>query len=343
MDCRFTTTGVHRPAGPPCQPGLSRNRRWLANCSCVLLLIAAGCTAIRERTARRSAECRDLCSQATAAHATGRSEEAGRLLDQALRQRPEDAEVQVRLAETMWQLGRRDEALAEFSRLAHESRSDVKLLSRYALALCETGQVHEADVWAQSALTIDPVNADALLVRARCAAQRADYAASLAAYHELLQVAPEHAEARLGMAQVQIARGQPDLAAPVLRSLLQHPWTSTTLQHEVEWALGRAYAASGRWEEAARLMEQSIAQRASTADDWCQFATVQSRSGQIEAARSSVQHALQLDNGHAGARQLVEELTAGNLPGGVKPAQFQTATRPGERTALHSVEPLSPR
>lgn len=337
MDCRFATSGVRGSSGLSGRPRIVVWRR-LAAGSLAALLLLGGCQSLREKSARRSAECSDLCSQAAAAHETGRDDEARQLLDLAVRQRPEDTEARARLAETMWQLGRKEEALAELSRLAHESRSDVKLLSRYATALCETGQIQEAEVWAQSALAVDPVNAEALLVRARCAAQRADYAASLAAYHELLQVAPEHAEARLGMAQVQIARGQPELAAPVLRSLLQHPWSSTIVQHETEWSLGRAYAAVGRWEDAAPLMERAIAHRASTADDWCQLATAQARCGQSEAAVTSVRHALQLDSQHAGARQLSQELASGNPAGGVKPARFDSPSRPGERTALHTRE-----
>jgi tetratricopeptide (TPR) repeat protein len=337
MDCRFATSGVCEPAGPRRRRAIMICHRLAACCvACVLFL--PGCQSLRERAARRSVECSNLCTQAAAAHATGRNDEARHLLDRALQQHPEETEARIRLADTMWQLGRRDEALEQFSRLARESRSDVKLLSRYATALCETGQIQEADVWAQSALTIDPVNAAALLVRARCAAQRADYSASLAAYHELLQIAPDHAEARLGMAQVQIARGQPELAAPVLRSLLQHPWASTNVQREAEWSLGRAYAATGRWEEAARLMEQSVAQRTSTADDWCQLANVQARNGQLEASQSSVRHALEIDARHAGARQLAQELAGGDPAAGVKPARFQTASKPAERTALHSTE-----
>lgn len=337
MDCRIATPGVSEPAGPCRRRGIGVCKRLVA-CCLTGMLILAGCQTLRERAARRSAECSDLCSQAAAAHETGRNDEARQLLDQARRQRPEDTEVRIRLAEMMWQVGRRDEALEEFSSLAHESRSDVKLLSRYATALCETGQIQEADVWAQSALSVDPLNADALLVRARCAAQRADYSASLAAYHELLQVSPEHAEARLGMAQVQIARGQPELAAPVLRNLLQHPWASTIVRHEAEWALGRAYAATGRWEDAARLMEQAIAQRASTADDWCQLATAQARCGQVVASSSSVQHALQIDGNHAGARQLSQELANGSSAGGVKSAAFQGEMTPARRTAFQTDE-----
>lgn len=337
MNCRFATSGVCDPAGSCRRRGIAVCRR-LAACGVVCVLILAGCQTLRERAARRSAECSDLCSQAAAAHETGRSDEARQLLDQARRQRPEDIEVRTRLAEMMWQVGRRAEALEEFSALAHESRSDVKLLSRYATALCETGQIQEADVWAQSALSVDPVNAEALLVRARCAAQRADYSAALAAYHELLQVSPDHAEAQLGMAQVQIARGQPELAAPVLRTLLQHPWASTIVQHEAEWALGRAYAATGRWEDAARLMEQAIAQRASTADDWCQLATAQARCGQIAESGSSVQHALQLDDRHEGARLLSEELARSSAPDGVERAGFQGELTPARRTSYQGSE-----
>lgn len=340
MDCRLATSGVRGPSGLFGRRGVGDWRR-VAACLLGGLLLLGGCQSLREKSARRSAECSDLCSQAAAAHETGRSDEARLLLEEAMRQRPDDTEARTRLAETMWQLGRKEQALAEFSRLAHESRSDVKLLSRYATALCETGQIQEAEVWAQSALSVDPVNADALLVRARCAAQRADYAASLAAYHELLQVAPEHAEARLGMAQVQIARGQPELAAPVLRSLLQHPWSSTLVQHEAEWSLGRAYAAVGRWEDAAPLMERAIAHRAATADDWCQLATAQARCGRNEASVTSVRHALQLDSRHAGARQLSQELAEGSSGGGVKPARFESPSRPEARTALHSTDDAS--
>lgn len=102
--------------------------------------------------------------------------------------------------------------------------------------------------------------------------------------------------------------------------------------------LGRAYAATGRWEDAARLMERAIAQRASTADDWCQLATAQARCGQIVASSASAQHALQLDDQHAGARQLSQELANGSLAGGVKPAAFQGEMTPARRTAFQADE-----
>ena len=285
-----------------------------------------GCHSVRERAAQSSAECSDLCRQAIVAHENGEKQAAERLVEQALQQRPEETEARAKLAETLWQVGRQDESLRELGQLARESRTDVKLLARYAKALCETRQFAEADLWAQSALSVDPVNLDALLVRARCAQAREDYPAAIAAYLELLQVAPEHSEALLGMAQVQIARGQPELAAPVLRSLLQHPFAPTALRLEAEWSLGEAYLASGRWEDAARSLEASIARRPSTAEDWCQLANAQVQSGQSAAATVSLQRAFQLDGRNLRARQLADELAQRAEPADIQPAQFSKPT-----------------
>lgn len=336
MDCRLATSGVSDPAGPCRRRGIAVCKRFVA-CGVVCLLILAGCQTLRERAARHSAECSDLCSQAATAHETGRYDEARQLLDQARRQRPEDTEVRLRLAEMMWQVGRHDEALEEFSSLAHESRSDVKLLSRYATALCETGQIQEADVWAQSALTVDPLNAEALLVRARCAAQRADYSASLAAYHELLQVSPDHADALLGMAQVQIARATgtrgPRPAEPAAASM--------GFNHRAARSRMGARPGICRHRTLGGRRPADGTGNRTTGFNGRRLVPARDGAGPLRPDRRfqcQHQHALQLDDQHAGARQLSQELANGSSAGGVKPAAFQGEMTPARRTAFQADE-----
>ena len=72
-----------------------------------------GCAAIQQQVARRSEKCGSLCEQAREAREQGWSDQAELLLNEAIRHRPKDVETRRQLAETMWDAGRHDEALAE--------------------------------------------------------------------------------------------------------------------------------------------------------------------------------------------------------------------------------------
>ncbi len=260
-----------------------------------------------------------MCSQADKEKESGRMARADQLLDQALRKSPRDLEVQRQLADSLWDVGRRREALDQLTRLADAHPHDMRLTLRLATWLSEIGHYEEALTRLQPALVLEPNSTSALQLKAEIETAQGDDDAALVTYQRLCQLESSQADAMMRMGKIYLQRAQADRAAPLFRSVLAHPRASTAQQFEAQWELGVAYAASERWNDAAAHLAAAATLREMSADDWHALAYAQYRNGNATESKSAISHALALEPRHAPATALAATLAQADLV----PAAFE--------------------
>lgn len=277
----------------------NRMRMGIVFVTCLALL---GCSAMRRQVVQRREACDALCKQAKAARSEGAPDRADLLLNEAVRQRPDDLETRRHLAEAMWDCGRQQDAISEYRELTETHPRDPRLPKRLAEMLWSEGQKEQAAKMAEQALRLNPTCTEALLVKARTEAARRELDASVATYIRLTRAAPDLIDAKLELAEVHVERGFSNQACTILRDVLGNQNLTEGQRADVEWKLGLAYAAADRWAEAASHLGNSIARRESTGGDWQMLVVAKSLAGQdtddIEsrAVLASGRHSTEVDS-----------------------------------------------
>ncbi|HET6425876.1 MAG TPA: tetratricopeptide repeat protein [Planctomycetaceae bacterium] len=284
-----------------------------------------GCASVRSRLSHRAAECSQLCEESRSARDAGRKDQAEQYLDAAIRRRPRDADTQLQLAEELWSSGRQLAAAEEVTKVLESSPNDIHAAVRLAQMQLEIGRTEAAYQAAQLAVRIDPACPEALRMKAILEERRGDTDAALTAALRLVDASPDDVEAVLQLAMLYRRRGQPNRAAPLLRSARQHSLATLEQREEAGWQLGLAYADSQRWADAQAAMHPVVHERATmTAEDWYQYALVESQCGHAEQAVAAAHQALVQQPKHPAANELARKLEMAGTRTAVLPAGFQT-------------------
>lgn len=310
----------------------------LASTSCGIF---TGCSGLRQRLAHRSAECSQLCEESRQARAAGHDDHADQLLNAAIRRRPTETQARLDLAEELWSSGRQIAAADLLAKMATERPDDAPLLIRLARMEYEIGRTATAEQILRSACQFDPDNPEGIRLKAEIAAAHQDWDTSLATYHRLVQILPDDLNAPLAMAAIHIQRGQSDRAAPMLRTIAQHPQATTAQRRKAKWQLGLCYVHADRWSDAAQSMQAAIQGGPASAEEWYRLAYVQVRMGDEIAAETSLREALSLQPHHQAARELAVRLPMGSdatsppvVPAGFIPQATADIPRPDHRSRL---------
>ncbi len=293
----------------------------LAVVSVGLTAMATGCASVRQHLSHRSSECSQLCEEARSARDAGRTDDANQYLDAAMRRRPTDDETRLQLAEELWHSGRQLAAADEVERILAASPGDLQAAIRLTQMQLEIGRTEAAYQALQLALRQEPDLPEVLRLKSILEERRGDLDAALATSVRLVHTTPEDLEAHLRLAVLYRRRGQPDRAAPLLRSASQCPLATAEQKQEAAWQLGLAYADCQRWTDAHDVMSGVIKQGPKlTAEDWYQFAQVEAQCSHPDAANRAVKEALALQPRHPRALALSQRLDG--------PAVSQTAILP---------------
>lgn len=265
---------------------------------------------MQKRISQDSAKCGALCAQAREARERGNAEQANQYINEALKQKPSDIETRRQLAETMWNSGRRREAVEEFAALLSQQPKDARLASRLAMMQWETNRRVEAAETAEVVLKLDQQSKDAWLIRARHQVAKHEFDEAMSSYIHLSQLAPDDVIPMIELAELHLKRGHPDRACPLFRSAMQHPATTPEQHAEIEWLLGIAYTRSQRWSLAVPVLEHAISRRKASAEEWCFLGWTRLQSGDVTGAQSDLQRAFQCDPNSSSARSLADQLEA---------------------------------
>jgi tetratricopeptide (TPR) repeat protein len=287
------------------------SRLFVGLCSVGLLFSCQpGCQALQKRALRRSAQCEALCAQARAAREAGNTDQANECLNAAIRQHPSDLETRRQLGETMWNSGRKVEALQEFTALRELYPNDARLASRLAVMEWESNQRLAASKTAIDALSLDPQSKEAWLIRARAEAERGELDDALASYLRLSQIVPNDLNVQLELGELHLKRGHPDRACPLFRAAMIQPHATPQQKVDAEWRLAIAYAKCDRLAESTEIMERLIVQRQSTADDWCFLGWTRMQSGDVAGAQAALKQAEEVEPDSLAVRRFSRQLRA---------------------------------
>lgn len=173
------------------------------------------------------------------------------------------------------------------------------------------GQVEKSARWLAVGLELDPDNEQGLLLAGRLAEWRADSTGAIAMYVRVLDVAPESNAARLRLAILLNAAGQPNRAAPHARRVLDSEQACPAEVAEAQWQLGESYVLLGRVEEGESLLTAASKQRPLNTDQWHELALAQARVGRRDEALASISRVLAASPGNSDAVQLQQWLETG--------------------------------
>ena len=228
---------------------------------------AWGCSTLQQQVNRRAERCASLCEQSREARRHGRTDQAERLLDDAISQTPTDPATRRELVEAMWSAGRHDEAVVEMGNLVQACSHDANLHSRQAELLWLHKNTVGAEAAAESALRLDPQSLSALLVKAKAESERGELKNAIAGYIHLSQLAPDRLDFKLELAELHVRRGHPDQACPLLRDAMRFSQLNSEQVADVEWKLGLAYAAQQRWKDAVIHFDRAMVHRKNSDSD----------------------------------------------------------------------------
>jgi tetratricopeptide (TPR) repeat protein len=259
---------------------------------------------------RSCTQARDLAEQARDAEQAGDLPRAVELMGQALETNPGDPQLHREMARLMIDSGNRPAAVEHLQYATEKLPDDSESFVLLAELLLEQGRGDEATAALDAALTADPLSTTALVMRAALAERRHESDLALETYYRVLAVEPKHVAARLRVAEIQLERERPEIAAAMLRAVCQSPHVAPGDAADAAWTLGIAYGQDGRWEEAVTTLAGAAARRPSrmTADDWYRLAYARNQIGDVERSRDDLRQALQLDPRHPQAQAMAEEL-----------------------------------
>ncbi len=241
-----------------------------------------------------------------------------------MRRRPTDDDTRLQLAEELWSSGRQLAAAEEVERLLTTSPGDLQAAIRLTQMQLEIGRTEAAYQALQLALRQEPDLPEVLRLKSILEERRGDLDAALETSVRLVHTAPDDIEALLRLAVLYRRRGQPDRAAPLLRSASHCSFATMEQKQEAAWQLGLAYADCHRWSDAHDVMTDVAKVRPKmTAEDWYQFAQVESQCSHPDVANRAVQQALALQPKHPRARVLSQQLDAPATASAILPAGFE--------------------
>ena len=270
-----------------------------------IFLIAAccalsGCSWLDKVRGHPSLEAQSLMEQAQRAEVEGKVEQAGSLWRQAIEANSKDVEARRELARLLLDQGAVDAAVDQLRLAVRQSPDDIDSYTQLARIQLDHTRFRGAEHDITSALAIDSEHVESLLLKAELAEQHGRDALAMETYYRVLSREPESVVARLRLAELQIATGHPDRAAPLLRALSECTAANGEQRAAALWSLGIVYGQLGRWRDAATALAAAVPhRRAITADDWYRLAYARYTAGDFNGAWSDADRALQLRPAHS--------------------------------------------
>ena len=142
--------------------------------------------------------------------------------DRALALDPSFAEARLNRGVARLNLGRNTEASADFEAIYADEKSSLRARAAYhnGLALDRLGRTHDAGVWLERALTLDPEYDDARLMLGSVREREGDLQAAGRLYLDYLKRHPDSIAAMLRLGVTAHRAGRDDVARPWLERVI---------------------------------------------------------------------------------------------------------------------------
>ena len=270
---------------------------------------SSGCRAIRRfDESRQTIDARRFSQQGLKAMHEESWEVAERYFLSALDASDSDDRAHWGLAESLWQRGEQEVAIAHMEQAVRLSAGDPRSVQRLGRMYLEVGRLDDADQQSVAALEADRYSAEVWTLRGDCLKAREKHDEALAAYHRALALQPDCSAAQVQAAEIYHVQARYDRLLATLDQLRDGVGT-----HDVpvraDMLRGMAMRQLGRPADAHRSFAQAAQKSPHDPAPHLQIAALSLELGNMDAARQSLARAIDLDPGSAQGSGLMEQLT----------------------------------
>jgi tetratricopeptide (TPR) repeat protein len=294
-------------------------------CCCLLANSLAGCRALRcsEPHDAALAAARRQSLLARDAQQRGQWEQAEALFASAVEQCPADERARHGYAQSLWQRGAQDEAVAHMEEAVRRSGNDPERMVELGGMYLHRGELPRAGQQADRAIAANPQLAGAWALRGQTQQALGQREAALASFHRALSLRANDPPVQLAVAAIYAQQNRPQRALATLQALAD---SYPPDQVPAEVLIQEAYAcrALGRHADAAARLAQATERSpppgslrrpppeslrgTASAELYYELARAHLEAGNTSAARLAVQAALARNPAHAGSQALAHEL-----------------------------------
>lgn len=236
--------------------------------------------------------------------------EAELRLREALAKSPSDPDIQRHLAETLCQLGEREEALEHMIGAAAAAPQDAAIAVRASELLLEAGRADEAAKLADHAVKLDAGRADAWAVRGRTRAALGQPEGAQADFQHSLLLAPNSSQVLMESAELYSRHGEFERCLATLHRLMdtyppgEEPCSALLME-------GKTYLALGRPQQAGESLQYAARRFPHTAELQYLRAEAKLALGRPAEAQQLAREALALDSQFAPAHEMLQRIATG--------------------------------
>lgn len=262
--------------------------------------LAVGCKApVRDGPVSAPlATCRQYSQRGMLAMEQGNWTEAELMLSRAVETCPVDSVAHEHYAETLWRRGAREEALAQIEESIKLRGDDATLEVRAAEMLLALDRRDRAEAHTRWALVLDSQMPRAWLVLGQLRAREGKSADALAYFHRALMHDPNDRGALRAVAELQTHLGQSEKAL-VNWQMLADSYEAAERPADIQFALGAAYHAVRRYDDAAEAYLAARNRGAPPADVCRRLAATWQAMGRSDLAEKYLAEAVALDQQRA--------------------------------------------
>ena len=276
-----------------------------------LAALCGGCRALRcpKASDETIAEARQLSLQAAAARQHHQWQQAEMLFADAVLKCPVDERARCGYAESLWQRGAQDEAIAHMEEGVRLSGHDPERVVQLGEMYLARGNLERAAAQAERAIRANRQLAAAWALRGKVHAAQGNQTEALASFHRALTIREPYPEVQLSLAQTYHQQGRPQRALATLQSLADS-FPPDQIPVDVLIHQGLALRQLGRHDDAACSLAQAAERGNPSAELLCELGRSHLAAGDAAAARLAIAAALDREPNHAGAIALRTELDA---------------------------------
>lgn len=298
-----------RVIGPECgrRGGMAAWSLWLAS---LLLLVVTlnGCASLTQnRTDQGAVSARQLSLRGISAAQQGQLREAEAYFSQACELSPLDERIRYHYAETLWQLGSREEAVKHMEEAVRLSGGNADLSVRLGDMYLATGDLPRAAEQADAAIRANRQLAAAWALRGDVLRGTGKDNEALASYHRAISYQAHYPRAQLATADIYSRQKRYARALATLRTLADGYPSGETPQ-QVFVMQGLALRGLGRYEAAAEALALAAKQGPPTTEILACLAETQWLAGDAANARLTLQSALSQSTQEGVAEPLTAQL-----------------------------------
>jgi tetratricopeptide (TPR) repeat protein len=309
---------MHQLPKPPCFCGFpaatgdsGRRSRCagVAAAWCLAALVSCGgcATLARQQADQSVVSARQLSLRGLQAAQQGQLREAEVFFSRASEMCPLDERIRSHYAETLWDLGSRQPAVAHMEEAVRLSGGNAELGVRLGDMYLAEGDLQRAALQAESAIQSNRSLAAAWALRGDVLRQTGRDEDALASYHRALSLQAHYPRVQLAAAEIYRRQQRPARALATLRTLADG-YPSAETPQQVLLLQGIALKELGRYDAASEVLAAAAKQGPPRTEVLVQLAETQWLAGDPANARLTLQSAIARCSHEAGAEPLTAQV-----------------------------------